>query len=297
MPMPDFIMIGAPKAGTSSIFNYLGQHPNIYTPALKEPGFFLFDGEVPDYRGPGDGNFYSRAVPDEQNYASMFEDARGRIAGEATTLYLEDEAAARRIAEKLPHAKLIAVLRNPIDRAFSHYWMLRYQNRETESFARALDLAETRLRANWASQWHYVRYGFYAAQLERYFAHFPREQIHVTLYDDFERAPEDFMRAMFDFLGVDATFKPRMRQRYNVSGEPKSTAVSFLLTSRHPVRQGIKLLMPRRIRISLREWLRVNFLQKPEMSAGCRDQLRNTYAADIARLEDMLERDLSHWLA
>jgi hypothetical protein len=294
--MPNFIIIGAAKAGTSSIFRYLGQHPEIFTSTPKEPSFFLFDSTVPHFNGPGDEIFYRTVVADPEAYAALFAKTQGKKAvGEASTNYLHDEHAARRIRDRIPDARLIVVLRNPIERAYSHYWMYRLAGRETEGFASALDQEEDRRARHWGSGWQYARTGYYARHIRRYLEFFPRERLSITLYEDFERDPISFMKSLFGFLEIDDDFVPRMNVRYNVSGRPTSALTRFLLTSRHPVRQTLKDMIPRNVRVHLSARLRQKYLSKPPMPPECRDRLRTMYRADIADLEDMLGRSLAHW--
>jgi hypothetical protein len=118
----------------------------------------------------------------------------------------------------------------------------------------------------------------------------------ITLYEDFERDPSAFMRQLFGFLEIDDRFLPSMNVRYNVSGQPRSALSRFLLTSRHPVRQVLKIVIPQNARYHLAARLRQRSLSKPEMSSECMDRLRMTYRADIADLEKILDRSLRHWL-
>lgn len=296
MPMPTFIIIGAPKTGTSSIFNYVGQHPDAFTSTPKEPCFFLFDRAVPKFAGPGDDTFYSTTIGDIAQYSALFEKAGCKKAiGEASTLYLQHEDTPRRIFTHLPEVKLIVLLRNPVERAYSHYIMHRLQNREPESFARALDLENMRRAQNWAADWQYTGNGFYHEHIQRYLTLFPKDQLLIKLYDDFERDPVRFMSEIFRFLEIDDSFVPAMNTRYNITGLPRSPAIRFLLTSRHPVRQALKGLIPHTIRSHARNRLRQRYLTKPAMPADCRTRLETLYRPDIHRLEHLLDRSLAHW--
>jgi Sulfotransferase family len=295
--MPNFIIIGAAKAGTSSIFQYMGQHPEIFTSTPKEPSFFLFDFVVPEFKGPGDDTFYRTVIADPEAYAALFDKAHSaKAVGEASTNYLHDESAAQRIYKRLPEVKLIVVLRNPVERAYSHYWMYRLAGRETESFGRALDQEEVRRSSNWGSGWQYARTGCYAEHIGRYLSFFPRERLLITLYEDFERDSTSFMKRIFQFLEVDQSFVPSMGVRYNVSGQPTSALTRFLLSSRHPIRQTLKDMVPKSVRFHLATRLRQKYLSKPEMPEDCKVRLQEMYRPDLAKLEKMLDRSLSHWI-
>jgi Sulfotransferase domain len=297
MTMPNFIIVGAVKAGTSSIFRYMRQHPDIFTSTPKEPLFFLFNSRPPDFQGPGDREAYRNVVVDPAQYAALFVNAGGKKAiGEASASYLDGEDVPRRIADRIPDAKIIMVLRNPIERAYSHYWMFRLSRREKETFARALDMEQERRRMNWSPAWQYSRIGFYAEHVSRYLSFFSRSQCFIALYDDLDRDPVTFMRRIFEFLDVDPGFVPDMDVKYNVAGESDSRLVNFLLTSRHPIRQAIRDSIPPNLRYRLTTRLRQRYLRKPEMPAECRERLQSMYQGDIFKLEKRLDRSLAGWL-
>ena len=123
MAMPNFLIIGAAKSGTTALYHSLKQHPQIYMSPVKEPRFFAFEGETPRFCGPGDDRFVRKFVTNFEDYLRLFEAVTDQIAiGEASTVYLTmSETSSRRIRHHLPHAKLIAVLRHPADRAYSQY--------------------------------------------------------------------------------------------------------------------------------------------------------------------------------
>ena len=187
------------------------------------------------------------------------------------------------------------VLRNPVERAYSHYWMHRMSGRESETFSAALDLEEKRKAMNWSSGWQYSKVGFYADHVTRYLGVFPKEQILITIYDDFVADPTAFMKDIFRFLGVSDDVVPNMNVRYNVAGESKSRLVNFLLTSRHPLRQMLRDSLPQKLRYHLTTRLRQKYLAKPAMPADCRERLRSLYRDDLARLQTLLPRPLPDW--
>ena len=174
MTMPNFLVMGAAKCGTDSLCNYLGQHPEIYMCSNREPNFFVVEGQsdIP-YCGPGDRavlESFDMWVSTLDRYQSLFSEVTTEKAiGEGTTWYIYVDEAPARIQRHIPHAKLIAILRNPVDRAYSAYTMLLRDGRETiGDFAHALAAEEDRTRRNWEPIWHYVKMGFYTSQLKRY---------------------------------------------------------------------------------------------------------------------------------
>ena len=295
--MPNFLVIGAAKSGTTSLYHYLAQHPDVYMSPVKEPKFFALEGESPSFRGPGDGE--ADAVTTLEGYRALFEGANGESAvGEATPLYLYLERALGRIKHHVPEAKLIAVLRNPVERAYSSFLHKVRDGRETTTdFAEALALEEERIREGWAYGWHYKRRGFYHEQIVRYYEAFGREQIRVYLYEDLKRDPRALLRDAYGFLGVDDAFVPNLSLKHNVSGIPKNKLVHSLLRGRNPVKTVLKPLLPEGLRKKLLVDLQRRNLEKaPPIPPEVRRGLLEEYCEDILKLQGLIGRDLSGWL-
>jgi hypothetical protein len=184
MSMPDFLVIGAPKAGTTALHAALARHPGLFMSAVKEPKFFLSDGPPPVKGGPGDALTYREHIWRRPEYEALFDPAPpGTLRGESTPLYLYDRAAMRRIRQALPGARLIVVVRDPVERAHSNWTHLWSAGLEpVGDFVRACGEEERRIAAGWASFWHYTGLGRYGEQLEYVFTLFPREQVLVLRY-------------------------------------------------------------------------------------------------------------------
>jgi hypothetical protein len=295
MTMPNFLVIGAAKAGTTALYYYLKQHPQIYMSPEKEPKFFALEGDKLDFRGPGDReNICKSAITDVETYRQLFKGVTDEVAiGEASPLYLYSPVAAERIKKYIPDAKLIAILRNPIERAYSGYIMHVREGRETaKDFAEALQEEEARIRNNWG--WgHYVKVGFYYTQLKRYLDLFDKEQIRVYLYEDLKAEPISLVQNTFKFLEVDDTFLPDISLKYNVAGVPKNDALKMLIKNFNFVKPVINSLLPDK----LRHYVRSQVFQKPPLlSQDIRQNLVEVYREDILSLQNFLQRDLSHWL-
>ena len=301
--MPNFLVIGAGNAGTTSLYHYLKQHPEVYMSPVKEPKFFALEGELPDYRGPGDMLVLTRspadrAVIDLDGYEALFRGVRGEKAvGEASPVYLCDARAPGRIKHYVPDARLVAILRDPAERAYSAYMHQVRDGRETLSFAEALDAEERRTRANWSPGWRYTSEGFYHRNLARYHELFGRERVRVYLYEDLKEDPAGLMRGIFRFLGVDDSFAPDTSRRHNPSGVPKSRALQALLKRPNPLSATLKPLLPKGLRRRLTEGLQERNLSKaPPLDPEVRRRLVETYREDVLRLQDLIGRDLSGWL-
>jgi hypothetical protein len=154
--MPDFLVIGAPKSGTTALNAALARHPGLYMSAVKEPKFFLSDGPPPTKGGPGDALTYREHIWRRPDYEALFDQApAGTLRGESTPLYLYDRAALRRIRAALPDAKLIVIVRDPVERAHSNWTHLWSAGLEpVGDFVRACAEEERRIAAGWASFWH-----------------------------------------------------------------------------------------------------------------------------------------------
>jgi hypothetical protein len=306
MTLPNFLVIGAAKAGTTSLEAYLRQHPDIFlNSTFKELRFFAYDGQPPSYAGPGDVESNEHTITTLRAYEAQFERASGRKAiGEVSPVYLYSERAPERIEHYIPDVKLIAVLRNPVERAYSHYMHLRRDRRESEeSFARALALEDDRIRKRWEWSWHYRRVGLYHAQLERYLERFDRSQIRIFLYDDFQKDPGGMTRDVFRFLGVDDTFVPDTSVRFNVTGLPRSRSFpsalmkgrQFLLDKLTPIQPYIPSTLWRGGGTMIWALYNANFA-KPPLGDDVRGDLVDYFRADVRRLETLIGSDLSHWL-
>lgn len=295
--MPNFLVIGAAKSGTTALHRYLKQHPRIFMSTPKELRFFPFENQRPDFRGPGDAIDATTMITSIEDYRAHFAAAADYPArGEASPLYLYFPQAAERIRHHIPDAKLIAILRHPADRAYSQYMMKRRDGREPLSFHEALAAEEQRIADGWSHHWHYRRRGFYAVQLKRYFDLFRREQLRVFLYEDYVTDPIGFMQDIFRFLDVDDTFVPDMSVRHNESKMPRSRALQVFLTEQRFAKNLFKPLLPARWSRRIGDRLRRQNLTKPPLPENLRRHLIEVYREDILELQGMLGRDLSHWL-
>jgi hypothetical protein len=299
MPLPDFLVIGAMKAGTTSLFHYLRQHPQLAFGQAKEPSLFAFEDSPLVFSGPLDDRLKQVVITDLGAYKQQYQGVKpGMKLGDVSPIYMYSERAAARIHECIPHAQLIAILRDPADRAYSNYVHFAREGREpAATFEAALEQEEARITANWAPQWHYQKLGFYAAQLKRYMALFPRAQMRFFLYEDLRRDEPGVLHQIFDFLGVDSAFVPRLGQRWNVGGVVKSRAVHNFLRRPGWVGRLVRPIVPRetRQRIVLR-LMRLNLRPAPPMRAETRERLVGAYRPDIEELQRLIDRDLDAWL-
>ncbi len=299
--LPNVLIIGAAKAGTTSLYHYLRQHPGVFMPAVKEPRFFAYADDPPAMKGPGDArtNEAAGAVYTLDAYRELFGDATTESAiGEASPNYLYSESAPRRIRAHVPDARLIAILRNPVERAYSHFLHLVRSGREPlRDFGAALDAEPDRIAAGWEWSWHYQRMGFYGAQIARYLEHVDRDQLTVYLFEDFKADPVALTQDIFRTLDVDDAFVPNTSMRYEKSGVPKSDRFQqFLLDPDHWIRRLSRYVIPEAVRERLLVRMKNVNLEKPPLELTVRERLIDTYRDDVLRLQDLIGRDLSTWL-
>jgi hypothetical protein len=294
---PNFLIIGAAKSGTTSLYHYLDQHPQIFMSPMKGPRFFAMEGQQPAFTGPQDDVVNSRTITTAASYLELFRGATDeRAIGEASDWYLSSVDAPGRIQKYIPDVRLIAVLRQPADRAFSSYMHFARNGFEPLPFEDALAAEDERIAAGWSPLFAHRGRGFYAAQLKRYFAHFDREQIRVYLYDDLERDPAALVRDIFGFLDVDPTFAPATDVVFNKSGIPKSGFVHRFLTEPSAMKDAVKAVMPRQLRKRLKASVQSRNLADQRVPPRLRRKLTAEYRDDILELQDLLHRDLRHWL-
>ncbi|MGF1491702.1 MAG: sulfotransferase [Microcoleaceae cyanobacterium] len=301
MVMPNFLLVGAAKAGTSAIYDYISQHPQIYMSPEKEPMFFAFEGEKPNFQGPGDDHSaYYYSITDLETYEALFNQVSNEVAiGEASALYLYHEQAPERIQHYIPKVKLVMILRHPVERAYSNFLHLVRDNREpVTDFEQAMQQEDNRIENHWEWFWHYRHLGLYAEQIKRYLERFDRSQIKIYLYEDFVADSDGLIRDCFEFLEVDPDFTPDTSRKVNASGFTKNKALHSFLRQPNPIKEMVKLILPTQLGRQIKTYLHNKNLEKPQLSGELKKQLVEDYFYDdIIELQTLIERDLSDWLA
>lgn len=296
--LPDFLVIGAAKAGTTSLYYYLMQHPRVFMPSNKEPMFFVFDGrKLENYHFAGSADL-PRIVTNLTEYMQLFQSApASSITGEASTLYLYDKDAPARIAALIPKVKMIAILRNPVDRAYSQFQHYRQVKREPLArFIEAINIEEKRIAETWYPSYYYADMGFYSRQLRNYFRYFPRDQFTFFLYEDL--ANTSFLTGeIFDFIGVEQNVKLDTSGRYNVSGETRFPGLFKLVRKSKRVKPFLKRLITQKNWQKLKQtWDRIIQKKYAPISEEDREKLKALFHDDILDLQDLIDRDLGSWL-
>lgn len=297
LDLPRVLLIGAPKAGTTALFHALGHHPRIFLPRTKEPRFFSFDGNRPHFRGaswPADSSIW-----DESAYRALYAACNADQLGvDASPGYLADELAARRASQYVPDAKLIAVLRHPVDRAYSQF--LHHRRLGVEPHARftdAWDAEEERRRAGWWPGYFYRERGFYGRHLDAWLSHYPRERLLVLLQEDLLANPRDVLSRIWNHLGLPPIEHAAIAKKNIASSRPRWPWLHRLV---HESEVGnlIAGACPAWLVQTVRHVSRtLNSRSIAPLPDAIRRQLGQVYRTDIERVSALIETPLDTWLA
>jgi Sulfotransferase family len=295
-PRPDFFIVGAFKCGTTALFDYLRQHPQVFMPFHKEPLFF----------GDDLTRRYGRMT--EEQYLDLFREAApGQRVGEASAWYLYSTSAAREIAAFSPGAQIIVMLRNPVDVMYAEHSQLLFTAQEDlADFGAALDAEPARRRGERLPpgpirvETLYYRHSVqFASQLRRYFDLFGRDRVHVILFNDFVGQTPAVYRGILEFLGVDPSFQAD----FAVQNPNKRVRFAALQRLIYQPPGPLVRVVPWLRRFPLFHRLRSAALRlnssptrRPPMDAALRERLLGEMAPEIGELGELIGRDLSRWL-
>lgn len=262
---------------------------------VKEPHYLCHHHFPETFSGPGDEGFSRGVIRSLQNYEELFYHVSTEsIIGEASVYYLSFPDTAERIKEFNPEAKVILVLRNPVDRTYSAYLHTVRDGRETLSFEQALREEPRRKAQGYQPLWWYKEVGLYSSQVQRYLETFDQDHLRIFLYDDF-RSMETLLKNVLSFLSVDLQTEINTSVQHNVSGIPRSKWAYNFFAKPNLVKQVVKALMPDKLAHRLGERAKSMTLQKVAMNANTRKQLQDFFRSDIQSLQSMIGRDLSEW--
>ncbi len=298
MKLPDFLIAGASRSGTTSIYNYLGQHPDIFMSRVKEPCFFSFANEEVSNRS-GKSQFITKF----KDYTDLFKDAESnKCIGEASTPYLyfykRTIENIKRYVPEHDRLKIIIILRNPVERAFSQYMMLIRDRREHMSFEDAIEAEKKRMEQNYHIDFFYTDRSFYYKGVKAYLDNF--KHVKINLFEDLTDNPSSLIRDYFRFLGVDDSFLCSFKAKHNISGDVKSKLLNDFILKNNLLSRLLSNVLPVNVKKNIKANLislnsRYN-LNKTEMSDKTRRYLIGLYKDDVKQLENLIVKDLSLWL-
>lgn len=294
--LPNFLIVGTAKAATTTIHEYLKQHPEIFMTDWKEPSFFKFKDQKNIRFTTGRP---VKFVTNLDFYKSLFKDGKKKeIRGESSTpyLYFYKESISN-IKNVIPNAinevKILIVLRNPIDRAYSQYMMKVRDLVEDLTFLEAIKCETRRINENAHFDFFYTDRGLYYKQVKAYLDEF--KNVKIVLYNDFKEDYIKVLNSIIKFLGL-AEFNFRAIHNQNISGAPKIKFISRIFKEDYFIKRLILNLMPYRIKEYITNKIFNKNLKKVEIDNESKKYLRNFYREEINKLEYLIERDLSHWL-
>lgn len=302
MALPDFLIAGVPKAGTTALHAALAPHPDLFLSRVKEPKFFLSDGRPPVTGGPGDVQTYQEHVWRRADYEALFAAAPpGVLKGEASPFYLGDLQAHDRIASLLPGVRLILLLRDPVDRAHSNWTHLWIAGLESEAdFLTACAQEEHRIAAGWAAFWHYKRLGLYGEQVRHLFERIDRERVLLLRYRDLKDDPVATLDRVCAFLGVRTGLLPLIPKENVNRHVVEDNAVNEVLRGLLRLGGAIGHHFPVPLRLAARGPLLTLLHRKsgrrPGTTPAMREALLPYFADDIALLEKITGERYDDWL-
>jgi hypothetical protein len=310
--LPNFFLVGAPKAGTTSLYHYLDQHPQIYMSRIKEPHFFASEireencdpelrrGIARDARnlreyldGPMREKRFGGIVAQWEDYLRLFAHAEGQTAlGDGSVCNLWSPTAAERIAERIPDAKILVVLRDPAERAFSQYFHGVCNGAIRWSFREHIERNLRYRSREFCVHYPFLEFGLYAQQLIRYLDRFGKN-VWIGFHEDFKTRPLDICRDICRFLGVSQEFSPDMGRRHLEAQVPRLAAIGWLR------RSGFWKLTASMTPSSLRPLVQRALMRKAgkkTMVPSEREYLIGYYREDITKLARLVGRNLEGWL-
>lgn len=301
---PNFFIVGAAKSGTTSLFHYLKQHPEIFLPNTKENFFFA---ELRKNTFTGVGNFYGDNIVEKwDDYLKLFRGIKSEIAiGEACVGYLYFyEKTIKNMKKYLSYfPKIIILLRNPVERAFSNYSHHVRDGIENLSFEKVINrqIIEQRADQNYWWGFDYIKVGLYYSQVKAYVSTFGKENVRIYLHEDLNEAPTQVLKDIFKFLKVDESFNPDTKTKYNISGIPKSKKLQdFLLGHDSSFKKLVRPIAFKLIGKEKTEKIVNSFwnknLKRLNIDPEIKCKLSELYREDILKLQNLINRDLSSWL-
>lgn len=293
--LPNFFILGTQKGGTTTLHHLLTQHPEIYLPSQKETKFFARDREWD--KGT---DFY------ESEY---FSEVSGEpCVGEIDPDYMYTDIVLDRLLQTYPNfnqLKLIFILRNPIDRALSHYLMTYRRGQEPLSFEDALKAEADRIQGDFDEKIHfsYSSRGKYFEQISRFLQHTDANQILILFSDELNKDPLSVLQKIYNFLGVTIDFQPEgVSQHFHAATKPRFPLMRQILDRTGSLKKLFRVIFPfvalrRRLKEKILDWNETgSYKSKPKMQSANRCELRSFLEDDIKQLEQFCDRDLSHWI-
>ena len=311
--LPTFIVVGANKGGTTSIYHYLKQHKQVYLSPVKEPHFFSKDIDVNLFKrefaqnklqdidkyvnGEMKEEFHAAFIRDIEQYKKLFSKVQDQKAvGELSTSYLFSEVAAKEIKALIPDCKIIICLRNPFERAYSHYRMNLWTGNSNEfDFYKALVEDYDYKPKVWGNAHLYTEIGLYYQQVKRYLDLFGKDNVKIIFTEDMKKNAAQVVKELYEFIGVDSSFVPDTSTRYNEVFTPKYKNITWFL-NKSGIRPLMKRLSPQVLKNIFVKVFYKGKGEKGEIPANAKQFMLEKFSEDISKLSVLLNKDLSNWI-
>jgi hypothetical protein len=293
--LPNFVVVGAPKCGTTSLYAYLRQHPDIFLPERKELHYFSYPYMSQFTAGPGDAHILTTLCKNESDYAAYYAPAGSQTAvGDISPSYfyysdLPGSDLCERMRSHLDSPRIILMIRDPVQKAFSQYVHLVRDTRETLSFNDALAAESERAAKGYSAMWRYAESSLFARRTRRLLDVFGRDRVKIVMFDEFTARPKQAVREIFAFLGVDPDVVVEVDSVYNRSGLPRSRLLASLVSLPNPVTKLARRILPLAVTAPVRDLLqRANTGEKPKLDPRSRSFLEEYFANDMMELQSLL---------
>lgn len=295
--LPNLVVVGAPKCGTTSLYHYLKQHPEVYLPTRKELHYFTRSELARDTAGPGDATVLQHLCADRAAYEAEYAGAADQpVRGDISPSYFDFAEVAPAMRRELGEARIVILLRDPIAKAFSQYMHLVRDGRETLPFYDALHAEADRARRHWSMIWRYAGSSHYAWRLRHYLEAFGVERVRVYRFEDFVADPQAMLADLWRWLGIDPSIRPDTSRTFNASSQPRSRAVASLISKRSPLAALARAIVPAGLRSRITEAVRgLNAGDKARVDERSAAYLRDVFRDDVRETEALLGRPLG-WL-
>ncbi|WP_040279616.1 sulfotransferase family protein [Psychroserpens damuponensis] len=293
--LPDFLIVGAAKCGTTSLGDYLNEHKNMFICNPKEPKYLTYSFLENAYKGKGDDFTKKKAIKTLEGYKDLFKKAKdNQYKGESSVdlLYYYDQSIPV-IKEVLGDPKIIIMLRNPSKRAFSAYGHLIRDGRENLSFIEGLEKEDERMKLDYEFIWAYKNASFYADSTKAFLENFTN--VKVIIFEEFVKNQEEITNEVLEFLGVKNESNNFSEVHRNISGKPKSQLLNTLLLKDSFVKSILKALLPSSFRARVKYVIQKNNLKPLETKQDEANYLNGVFDNDIDKLQEILQKDLSFW--
>ena len=294
--LPNFMIAGVSRSGTTSLYNYLNQHPEISFPDLKEPRYFSsFNLKFPQ-SGPGDFSVDNKLIKTFKDYENLYKNVRNNLVGDASSEYLYNyKSAVPEILNRVGDIPIILILRNPIERSYSAYNNLVRDGRETLTFEAGLKTESDRIKMGYDEMWHYKNVSLYYEPVKFFLESFSK--LKIIIFEDFIKNENNTVKDVLNFLGVsDTKFEIDTKQSYSKSGKPKFKLISWLFGRNNVFSNSLRIFIFKIFGRKNIEKISKHLIKKNDIITDKTvKELNDFFKKDIEKLEKLLNLNLDIW--